>query len=183
MSFEVEIQLAGLLRLVREKQLIQAQAVLGEIIAQSPDVTAQWLVLVRLLLLDPVRWNQEIQQSLGQLGCAPLSAFRQAIGVLDEAERGGEDRRMDVRMRLEALLVVLERYREAGISSGSRSFGVRWLDQVQARQAQVRLTAPLRVVARLEALANGIKPGHFGKRLSTDRVISRLEGLRQAMVR
>ncbi len=184
MLFEVENQLAQLLRLVRENRLDEAHTVMGQLIGEVPEVTAQWMVLARLLLAEPVRWEGELQQSLGQLGIAPLTAYRQAVKVLDVNKGDGSVAGTTVLVqRLEALLVAVAGYRDATLVATPLITLTLWLDKVRALRAEHQLMTQERCVARLSALADQLSPvveppQEYG---ASQRLIRRLEGLQMAV--
>ncbi|MEO5334600.1 MAG: hypothetical protein H7839_21500 [Magnetococcus sp. YQC-5] len=209
----MEHQLAGLLRLVREKRLEEACDGLQQIIQAAPDVAAQWLVLARLCFLDPARWEQVLQSALGQLGGAPLAAYRQAVKVLasqipDPVTPMGPDPvavAPDVlssqestpvtpmepeptlpfdMIELEALWIGLEHYRRQ-VEGGEVVRLESWLDTVRASRAEQMLSARFhgasRAEQRLGALAARMDASGRKEWLAVDRVVKRLDGLRQAV--
>ncbi|MBF0427929.1 MAG: hypothetical protein HQL94_03335 [Magnetococcales bacterium] len=180
MMFDVNIQMAVLLRLVRENRLEEAASVLETVVAHVPEVAAQWLVLARVMGLDAARWDREMQNALGQLGIAPLFAFRHANKVLDDVVARNGAKPCDAGIRLEAWLT---RLRDQG---GEKVPGVvsaleRLLDQVRAMRGERMLTTSIRKMARLEELAARMEPKPEPAPLAAERVIARLVKWQQVL--
>ncbi|MBF0627532.1 MAG: hypothetical protein HQL91_04850 [Magnetococcales bacterium] len=171
-----EMRLSGLLRLVREKRLDEAGTLLESLILAAPEVAARWLVLSRLIALDPSRWDQDLQTALGQLGGAPLTAYRRAIRVLDEARAETEAIH---RLEMWSLAVTGACHAAPAMPGWMTALDL-WLSQLKARRAQWRLMAPARrTVTRLERLADRLETKAVRDE-SKERILSRLEQLRGA---
>ncbi|GAB0055931.1 hypothetical protein SIID45300_00230 [Candidatus Magnetaquicoccaceae bacterium FCR-1] len=81
--------LARLPRLLRERRLEEAEALVEAWIGAEPEIAARGLLLARLIALQPERWDQVLASALREFGAAPLAAYQRTIGVLDgiRAER------------------------------------------------------------------------------------------------
>lgn len=146
-----ETRLAVLLRRVRERRLDEAEAELESLIVAAPERAAHWLVLARLIALDPARWDRQLEAALGQFGAAPVAAHGRAIRILDEARQ-----RAETRSRLEAWAAAWKKKPSAERHETTRIAALEaWRDELRARRAWWRLEAPQRCVARLEALTIG----------------------------
>ncbi|MBF0271262.1 MAG: hypothetical protein HQL98_04165 [Magnetococcales bacterium] len=172
----LEFKLSALLRLVRDKRLVEAAELLDSLIVAAPEVAARWLVLGRLMGLDPDRWDRQVQAALGQLGAAPLAAYRRANRVLDQSHADAEAIR-----RLEAWSGRWSQATPAAASDEPAWVRVleSWLQRLRERRADWRLEAPERRVARLEALATRLEqvPRRDER---VERMIGRLKGLQEA---
>ncbi|MBF0261439.1 MAG: hypothetical protein HQL97_06390 [Magnetococcales bacterium] len=81
--------LARVPRLLRERRLEEAEALLEGWIVAEPEIAARELLLARLVALQPDRWDQVLATALRAFGSAPLAAYQRTTGVLDgiRAER------------------------------------------------------------------------------------------------
>ncbi|MBF0163127.1 MAG: hypothetical protein HQM01_01270 [Magnetococcales bacterium] len=81
--------LARVPRLLRERRLEEAEALLEGWIVAEPEIAARELLLARLVALQPERWDQVLATALRAFGFAPLAAYQRTTGVLDgiRAER------------------------------------------------------------------------------------------------
>ncbi|MBF0341188.1 MAG: hypothetical protein HQL95_09550 [Magnetococcales bacterium] len=145
-----EQALSDLLRRVQKRRLEDARTLLEERIAATPEVAARWLVLARLLALDPELWDARLQTALGQLGAAPLAAYRRAMRVLDDAHAD-----LAARKRLEEWAALWSRRPVPSCREEPEWCGAleSWLAGLRIRRAWRRLTGPERHVARLETMA------------------------------
>ncbi|MBF0191469.1 MAG: hypothetical protein HQL99_10090 [Magnetococcales bacterium] len=180
----LEFKLAALPRLVRDQRLVEAGELLDSLIAAAPEVAARWLVLGRLMGLDPERWDRQVQTALGQFGAAPLAAYRRANRVLDQLHADAEAvRRLESWSRRWSEAVPAESERVGALERKSEAVGeserIRklesWLQRLGERRADWRLDSPRRRVARLESLATRLEQLPPRSHARTQRWIGRLE--------
>jgi hypothetical protein len=108
-----------IISLIREKRVYEAQNLLDETILNSPELTAQWFILAKLLLLGGESRTVDVQEALKECGTASQRLFQESIETLAEREQKVVEQRGQIKRLAGFLSHIRDQSKEEGERSAS----------------------------------------------------------------
>ncbi|MBF0447334.1 MAG: hypothetical protein HQL67_03950 [Magnetococcales bacterium] len=144
MKQKTEELLYGIIGLIREGRVYDAQQALDSAIQERPELAAQWFIMARLLLLGGDAREKKYRQALQTFGLAAQRVFDDAMQMMDDRQ----EQIADQTRQIERLQLFLEGFSPAeplGSVSGSLEPAARWAGDLSDQPG----SAPGRIIEKL----------------------------------